>query len=1258
MTLNALVQFGALRLDTDRSFLSLIDGDFQYIVAEATRKQSLMQENASEDDDRLFLGVCKLDQHFGVCPNTMKAFTDETGTWVANGPNVVCDRTRYVINDFRADAHYLEKPYVSGWPHMVSYLEVPLTSPLGYVLGSYCVVDNRQRDFNDDKTVNIMAEIATAIMSHLDLVRTKEHRARSDQLIRGLGQLMERDSTIPGASVSESVDSARRMSEVGSLAGSCGAALMGTISKDDLTPESEARKRLSSCSQISSTSQVASPIAEISTTGSTEYLVSPTTAWTPPLSPSQMDEKDVFETFFVAPEATSSIDAVSTGGTNQNTPIPTPPSQEPAPSKSSVSSEVPPTSTSTTPSSGTDSHLSPISTEVKDTLSKAALTIRDAMEMDGVTFFDAVPSSFASRSAHPTPAEQGDDPFELGAANFFADDTKEVYCATLSQSVKSHGANEESSQPHLRMPEAMLQRFVRRYPRGHIFTADEFGPIDCRYGPGHAMRTIRKSQERTTQHRDDIRTLFSFVPEARYIMFLPLWHFQKECWFAAIFGHIIDPTIGMELADINLLTAFGNSVMVEVSRFEALAVSRAKSDFISSISHELRSPLHGIMASGELLRDSMADTQYLPLLDMIDSCSTTLLDTFDNLLDFAKINSAVRAQEKTEYASRRPKNAEFPIVDMGHLVEDMVETVQLGHITRTAFRPEQEGILTSIAELSNANEGLPDTSVLVTIKIEKRQTWLTRIDTGAWKRIIMNLFGNALKYTRSGHIEVSLSMVQRPGSTNQSRTYICFSVRDTGIGMSPEYIKYHMFTPFAQENTLSPGTGLGLSIVQQLTKSLGGEVDVKSLVGIGTQVTVLVPLMSENSGALSLQLPSILESTQIDPRRGLRGHSLCVITAEAYQAMSNTELDTTSEIRDRARALRAAIKYIANDFLGMKVTFATSTTALPAADVYFFDSYILGHPTLTKSNAPLPDCLRQATPMVVLCSGSGPLKSSESEETATRILHLRHPIGPKKLATALIRALEIGKEGPLPSPATPVVETVDKLSYFPFVLQEKPRATASPSIVATSPTALTPLSPLAESAISSPSMLHLLLVDDNPINLKILTTLVKKLNLSFATACNGLEAVHLFKASLHPSQRLFDVIFMDISMPVMNGFEATREIRKIERENGIGTASQSVPEGPSTSADNKATLSGCQIVALTGLGSETSRQEAFSSGTNMFLTKPVKLAEIKNVLSGTEERLVIKRQSLLAEEIETRRRGSTFSSLSSLVTLGKKHLSV
>jgi CheY-like chemotaxis protein len=118
-----------------------------------------------------------------------------------------------------------------------------------------------------------------------------------------------------------------------------------------------------------------------------------------------------------------------------------------------------------------------------------------------------------------------------------------------------------------------------------------------------------------------------------------------------------------------------------------------------------------------------------------------------------------------------------------------------------------------------------------------------------------------------------------------------------------------------------------------------------------------------------------------------------------------------------------------------------------------------------------------------------------------------------------------------------------------------------------------------------------LLVDDNPINLKMLVMFMKKLNLQYSTATNGQEAVTKYKEN--PTS--YKCVFMDISMPVMNGFEATRCIRAFEAECDIRK---------------------CSIFALTGLASRDAQQEAVLSGIDLFLTKPIELVEIKHLLES------------------------------------------
>jgi CheY-like chemotaxis protein len=128
-----------------------------------------------------------------------------------------------------------------------------------------------------------------------------------------------------------------------------------------------------------------------------------------------------------------------------------------------------------------------------------------------------------------------------------------------------------------------------------------------------------------------------------------------------------------------------------------------------------------------------------------------------------------------------------------------------------------------------------------------------------------------------------------------------------------------------------------------------------------------------------------------------------------------------------------------------------------------------------------------------------------------------------------------------------------------------------------------------------------LLVEDNEINLKLLAMTMAKLSHSYTTATNGQEAVSAFKSVSHSmssssSSRAFDIVFMDIQMPVQDGLSATRDIRRFERENG------------------KTGMEGCAIVALTGAASVSARQEAFASGIDLFLTKPVSMKRVAEIM--------------------------------------------
>ena len=130
--------------------------------------------------------------------------------------------------------------------------------------------------------------------------------------------------------------------------------------------------------------------------------------------------------------------------------------------------------------------------------------------------------------------------------------------------------------------------------------------------------------------------------------------------------------------------------------------------------------------------------------------------------------------------------------------------------------------------------------VSVVVRIDGQNTWKVRSVAGAWRRIVMSLVGNSMKWTHQGLIEVSLSSV---GTGTDSEPVLAhLSVTDTGSGISSDYLRHSVFSPFSQEDSLSEGVGLGLSLVRKLVTLLGGHIDVKSEVGVGTQVDAYIPV--------------------------------------------------------------------------------------------------------------------------------------------------------------------------------------------------------------------------------------------------------------------------------------------------------------------------------------------------------------------------------------------------------------------------------
>jgi signal transduction histidine kinase len=386
--------------------------------------------------------------------------------------------------------------------------------------------------------------------------------------------------------------------------------------------------------------------------------------------------------------------------------------------------------------------------------------------------------------------------------------------------------------------------------------------------------------------------------------------------------------------------------MSEVARLDAVTADKAKTSFIANISHELRSPLHGILGSIEFLRDTAVDAFQSPLVASIETCSRTLLDTLNNLLVYAKINhlskrlsgpstqSSSKGRKSSDLQNSSANNLETDF-DLAIIVEEVVEAVCAGQ----TFQPT--GILHDVDDTRSPSaqatrstvytsgvkrriQRMPSKSsgpVRLTLDIEYLSDWRVHSQPGAIRRLAMNLLGNALKYTENGTIQVSLTSGQHP-SNESSSLDICLSVTDTGKGMSANFVRNHAFTPFIQEDSFASGTGLGLSIVQQIVNSLGGKIDLQSKLGTGTEAKIWLTLPRARSAqGLGLSenfFPSIVKETQ--------GLKICML--DPHFAAHDPTMPATE--RGEPDPVEKSLRSIAQEWFKMDVVTSSQVDGVSA----------------------------------------------------------------------------------------------------------------------------------------------------------------------------------------------------------------------------------------------------------------------------------------------------------------------------------------
>ncbi|KAB2573424.1 Sensor histidine kinase AruS [Lasiodiplodia theobromae] len=472
----------------------------------------------------------------------------------------------------------------------------------------------------------------------------------------------------------------------------------------------------------------------------------------------------------------------------------------------------------------------------KRMFSRAANIMRASGGFSGVIIFDASLANPGGASAPGSPAASP----PLGSPDSTIDDDAPASCKILGFADGDASSSRAGTSPksdYLTLAESDLKRLLNQNPHGKIFA----------FNSGAAESSHEETSRRQGRRRkfSAAAAILAVAQDARSAAVVPLWDYQRQRWLAGCLCWTTDARRVLSHGnDLLYLRTFGNSVMTELSRLDALSVDRAKSTFIESISHELRSPLHGILGGIEYLRGTELDAAQSGIVASIGVCGRTLLDTVRNVLEYSKINENLGSSPWRRH-HHAMSTATTPTADIRQLTEETVEAVFAGHSysVLSATQAEDGGdepfLRIGSHDMPSSPTGPPvRRAIRIILDMPENRLWHLALQPGIWRRIVMNVFGNALKFTHTGFIRVSLSATDM----GESETRVSLTVADSGAGMSPQFLSDGLFKAFSQENPFVPGTGLGMSIVRRLVDSLGGSISVQSQQNVGTEIRITATL--------------------------------------------------------------------------------------------------------------------------------------------------------------------------------------------------------------------------------------------------------------------------------------------------------------------------------------------------------------------------------------------------------------------------------